>query len=237
MTADATKRKVDFASAREALRGPHPILQVVLDQWVRGFLAAYPHGTVVELGAGLSTRFERIDNGTVTWIDLDLPDVVDLRRRYVSESARRTFLGASLLDPSWPSQVKARASGPYFFVTEGVVMHLAEQQVRGLLALIADAFPGGGLAMDALTPSRVDHQRDDGAPASGRFRWGVADLVEVTGWDSRMEVADSVRFPEAARRFPHQVPTLHRLVAAVGRRVAPHKTACYQAGRIEFASI
>jgi len=61
------------------------LLSVVLrtamfDEWVRAFLRRNPEGTVVEIGAGLNTRFERVDNGKVHWFDLDLPRVIDLRR-------------------------------------------------------------------------------------------------------------------------------------------------------------
>ena len=44
---------------------------LTFDWWVRQFLAGYPGGTVVELGTGLGTRFERTDNGSVHWIDLE----------------------------------------------------------------------------------------------------------------------------------------------------------------------
>ena len=37
---------------------------------------------MVELGTGLNTRFERTDNGTAHWIDLDLPDTIALRRQF-----------------------------------------------------------------------------------------------------------------------------------------------------------
>jgi O-methyltransferase involved in polyketide biosynthesis len=34
------------------------------DEWVKGFLSRHPEGTVVEIGAGLNTRFEtRGDRG------------------------------------------------------------------------------------------------------------------------------------------------------------------------------
>jgi hypothetical protein len=53
----------------------------IIDFWVREFLAAHPAATVVELGTGLNTRFERVDNGQVHWFDLDLPDTIELRRK------------------------------------------------------------------------------------------------------------------------------------------------------------
>jgi O-methyltransferase involved in polyketide biosynthesis len=36
----------------------------ILDGWVRRFIAQHPTATVVELGTGLNTRFDRLDNGT-----------------------------------------------------------------------------------------------------------------------------------------------------------------------------
>ncbi len=59
----------------------------ILDAWVRAFLAGHPAGTVVEIGTGLNTRFERVDNGQSGWIDLDLPDVIELRRRFFADSS------------------------------------------------------------------------------------------------------------------------------------------------------
>lgn len=57
---------------------------LVFDWWVRQFLAEHPNGTVVELGTGLNTRFERTDNGSVHWVDLDLPDTIAADDRRVA---------------------------------------------------------------------------------------------------------------------------------------------------------
>jgi O-methyltransferase involved in polyketide biosynthesis len=59
---------------------------------VADFLRRHPDGTVVEIGCGLNTRFERLDNGRVHWFDLDLPDSIELRRRFFTDSERRTAL-------------------------------------------------------------------------------------------------------------------------------------------------
>lgn len=63
------------------------------DDWARDFIRRHPEGTVVEIGAGLNTRFERLDNGAVHWFDLDLPDTVALRRKFFADSERRATLG------------------------------------------------------------------------------------------------------------------------------------------------
>ncbi|MEM6795498.1 MAG: hypothetical protein AAF725_16085, partial [Acidobacteriota bacterium] len=47
----------------------------VYDGLVSRWMAEHPGGFVVELGCGLNTRFERVDDGRVRWRDLDVPDV------------------------------------------------------------------------------------------------------------------------------------------------------------------
>ncbi len=78
-------RSIDYDAAKYG-RGAGGFVTVlrtaIIDFWVRAFLAAHPAATVVELGTGLNTRFERVDNGQVHWFDLDLPDTIDLRRTF-----------------------------------------------------------------------------------------------------------------------------------------------------------
>src|SRR6185437_5030046 len=146
---------IDFnAAAYQA--GPRFIVVIrtmILDWWVRQFLAAHSGGTVVELGTGLNTRFERTDNGSVHWIDLDLPDTIELRRRFFTDTDRHRMLSASLLDEDWLPEVEA-LPGPYFFVADGVLPYLTEDEVTGVLARLAARFPGSKLAFDSY-PRRV----------------------------------------------------------------------------------
>jgi O-methyltransferase involved in polyketide biosynthesis len=82
---------------------------MIFDGWVSDFLTAHPGGTVVELGTGLNTRFERVGTDQAHWIDLDLPDTIELRRRFFADSDRRRMLAASVLDQDWlPAVQEAR---------------------------------------------------------------------------------------------------------------------------------
>jgi O-methyltransferase involved in polyketide biosynthesis len=69
------------------------------DRHARDFLARHPEAVVVHIGCGLDTRFERLDNGRVEWYDLDLPDVIELRRKLIGgEGERYHLLACSVLD-------------------------------------------------------------------------------------------------------------------------------------------
>jgi O-methyltransferase involved in polyketide biosynthesis len=159
----------DIATFQTPMRFIVLIRTMILDWWVREFLAEHPAGTVVELGTGLNTRFERTDNGSVHWIDLDLPDTIELRRRYFADTGRRRMLAASLLEEDWLSEVQS-LPGPYFFVSDGVLVYLREDEAAGALARIATRFPGSRLAFDTypLATFKWEHKM---AAKRGLARW------------------------------------------------------------------
>eukprot|EP00971_Amphidinium_carterae_P106249 2104295-Amphidinium_carterae.1 len=104
-----------------------------MDEDVMMFLKKYPTGTVVEVGCGLNTRYERIDNGQATWIDIDLPDAIELRKKYFTynpEDSRRKMIGASIVEEDkWLPALEA-APQPVCFVSEAAIIYVDEAHVR-----------------------------------------------------------------------------------------------------------
>lgn len=159
----------------------------IFDRWISRWLAENPTGTVVEVGAGLNTRHERLDNGTARWIELDLPDAVDLRRRFFADTDRRTILAASILDTdTWLPVVEA-GDGPFFFAAEAVLIYLEPGDVADVIATIGTRFPGSALALDTWTSWMADHQRDHDTigDMEAEFRWFCDDpaRLDVPGVD------------------------------------------------------
>ncbi|WP_239476717.1 hypothetical protein [Nocardia arizonensis] len=52
----------DFGKFRRPTLAGAVLRASMFDEYVRGFLRKHPDGTVVDLGCGLSTRFDRLDN-------------------------------------------------------------------------------------------------------------------------------------------------------------------------------
>ena len=169
-------QSIDYDAAKygRGVGGSVTVLRTaIIDFWVRSFLAAHPAATVVELGTGLNTRFERVDNGQVHWFDLDLPDTIDLRRNFFADTGRRRMIAASALDEDWLSAV-ARSRGPYFFVADGVLVYLPEDQVMATLARMAERFPGALLALDTYPKQTFDRQHRLAARKGIDARWAWA---------------------------------------------------------------
>src|SRR3989304_4690532 len=72
-----------------------------LDRYAQDFLSRQADGIVVDIGCGLDTRPERIDNGQNLWYGLDLPGVIELRRKLLPEGARQRLVARPLLDFGW----------------------------------------------------------------------------------------------------------------------------------------
>jgi O-methyltransferase involved in polyketide biosynthesis len=185
---------------------------VIFDWWVREFLAEHPAGTVVELGTGLNTRFERTDSGAVHWIDLDLPDTIELRRRFFADTGRRRMIAASLLDEDWMDAVR-RSPEPYFFVCEGVLVYLKEEDVTQTLTRIARRFPGAALAFDTYSRRTFKEQHKTAARRGMAARWGWAcddpRTLERFGL-TLVETATITRPPRGLR--PHLPPRYRYLL-------------------------
>jgi O-methyltransferase involved in polyketide biosynthesis len=181
----------------------------IFDFWVRRFLAAHPAGTVVELGTGLNTRFERVDNGQVHWLDLDLPDTIELRRTFFADTARRRMVAASVLDEDWLPEV-ARSQGPFFFVAEGVLVYLPEDQVTATLARIAGRFPGALVALDTYPKRTFDQQHRLAARKGIAARWAWACDDPRSLERSGLEVRQSATVTRPPRDMRAQLPARYR---------------------------
>jgi O-methyltransferase involved in polyketide biosynthesis len=177
----------------------------IMDEWVRSFTDASPGGTVIEIGTGLNTRFERTDNGKVNWIDLDLPDTLALRRSFFAdaytETGRRRMLAASVLDDGWLDQV-ASCPGPYFFVAEGVLVYLPLPEVRRALAGLARRFPDALVALDVYPDRSVRWQHKmaarRGIPAL--FAWSLDDPASLAPEHLTLVESAAVTRPQPSLR-------------------------------------
>ena len=70
----------------------------ILDAGTEIFIRRHPRAVVINLGAGLSTRFSRLDNGSIHWVEVDLPDVIALRRLFFRETRRYRCVAGSVTD-------------------------------------------------------------------------------------------------------------------------------------------
>jgi len=182
------------------------------DRFALDFLSRHPDAVVVHIGCGLDTRFERVcseqpDNGQVEWYDLDLPDVIELRRKLVGgEGVRHHFLACSVLDSAWLDTVSAHRQRPFLFLAEGVFMYFEEAQVKSLVLTLRDRFPGAELVFDAFSPfMRWAHNNKVARTKVGvPLHWALKHSQDLERWSAASPTGAGIRLLD--ERFPFQYP-------------------------------
>jgi O-methyltransferase involved in polyketide biosynthesis len=185
----ALVKQMDCDFSRFKLHG-HDEVAVILrmrefDHHVRQFLTRNPQAVVVHIGCGLDTRFERVDNGKVEWFDLDLPDVIELRKTLIGgEKPRYHLLSGSAFDKLWLDALIDYHQRPFLFLAEGVLPYFETAQVKSLLLTLRDHFPGAELVCDAHTPFVIwaDNLQLAFAKINARLRWGLKHGKDVESW-------------------------------------------------------
>jgi O-methyltransferase involved in polyketide biosynthesis len=164
------------------------------DDKIKAYIAKHPHASVVNIGAGLDTTFYRVDNGSIHWYDLDLPNVIAIRKQLIPETDRTTYIAKSLFESRWYPDIKLAKDG-VLLMAAGVLFYFEEFQVRHFFSLLADNLPGGEIVFDALPKLGVFFSNWSVRKAGMKgatVKWTLKDVTKITKWDKRITVIDQL---------------------------------------------
>jgi methyltransferase (TIGR00027 family) len=169
------------------------------DRYCKEFLHRDPSGVIVELGCGLSSRFFRIDTKPVEWYDLDLPEVIAIRKRFMQETDRCKMIASSVLDYQWMDQLSSPGLH-VLFIAEGLLMYLYEEEVKSLVLELQKRFPGCELVcevqntfvINALKKERWKRkfQKDHHLGSEAAMHFGIADGTVLESWGPGIRFLD-----------------------------------------------
>jgi O-methyltransferase involved in polyketide biosynthesis len=158
----------------------------LLDEGTTEFICKHPKAIVINLGAGLSTRFSRLDNGTIRWYEVDLPEVIGLRRLFFRETKRYRFVSGSVTEPSTLERI-ATGRQPVLILAEGLFMYFPEEDVRSVFEKLSRRFPGAEILLEMLAPCALGMGKYD--PCLSKiaggcldFRWALEDCRAMESW-------------------------------------------------------
>ncbi len=159
---------------------------VIFDNLTRNFIKIHPEGIVVSLGSGLDFRHERLDNGKIVWIDVDVPEVTALRIAFFPETSRHYSISSSILDFSWMNKIPKGL--PVFFIAEGLLVYFTPNEVKSILSSISRIFKGSEMILDAYNHWYINAAKGS-SPSPflnkmyGMWKWGMDDWHEIEAFE------------------------------------------------------
>lgn len=188
------------------------------DMIARNVAKAQPDSPIIQLGVGLDSRVKRVPCGN-PWYDLDLPEVIDLRRRYFQEDERYHMIAAPALPADWLEQLPDGAPTALVLM-EGLSMYLSEEDMRSLLRALGERYEDVLVVFDAYSraAARLSALKNPVNAVKAKIDFAMDDpqqlIRDLPGWG--FEVNDIIR-PEEIDRLKGLDRLRFRFMGRFGR--------------------
>ena len=142
------KRRYEGIQARDAKAGVRRVM--AFDRLANRFIADNPNCTVINLACGFDTRFWRIENKKCKYIEIDLPEVIKLKKEMLQDHLGYEVMGSSVLEPSWIDEVTINGNTDFLLIAEGLFMWFPEREAIRLFKEIGEKFYRSQLVLDMV---------------------------------------------------------------------------------------
>ena len=168
------------------------------DAMTNEFISNNPGCLVVNLGCGFDTRYWRINHDQCEYVELDLPELIEMKREVLKGRLAYDTLGASVLEHSWMDTVNRQGSGKAPLLAEGLFMYLPKSDVVALFGAIAERFRGSRMVFEVVTESYtrgiwkrivvMKMGRQLGYDAGSSYQFGIHNAREVESYGEGLRV-------------------------------------------------
>ena len=146
---------------------------IVLDEMVGKYLTKHPKTVVVNIACGMDTRCYRMKGKYLRWYNVDLPETMEVRERFLTEDGPIYQIAKSAMDASYIDDITYEGED-VLVVIEGLSMYLKEADIRQILAIIDQAFPKAMVLIEVMSPFVVKHVKEKSIEGSNaQFTWGI----------------------------------------------------------------
>lgn len=170
------KLDYDFSLAdKDAAMGSGVIARtIILDKVVSEFLEKHPNTIVVNIACGLDTRCYRNEGKYSKWYNIDLPDTIAVREKFMEEAGPHIYQYAeSAMEEAWAEKIDYGGED-VLVIIEGLTMYLSLQDVQKIFQIIDKKFPKATVLVETMNPFMVKNIKEKSIDKSGaKFTWGV----------------------------------------------------------------
>lgn len=132
----------EFGSLEAAMR------QLDIMWEIKEYLKKYPKATIVNLGCGLDETGKSCDNGLCHIVNVDFPDVIEVRNKLTAVQEREKNIACDLNDYLWMDEVDG-SNGVILFAA-GVFHYFKREEVKKMVLELSKRYPKGCIIFDSV---------------------------------------------------------------------------------------
>ncbi len=168
---------------------------------LKRLVGKYPEGLYINLGCGFDDKFSQVDNGKLTWFDVDLPDQIAVRRKVYEDRERCTMLAGSALDGAWTKELPK--NDMTIVIMEGVLEYFSKDQVKTCLKMLCDSFAHGYLLAELHSPILEKHGKfhDAVKNTNANFGWGTRSGKEYLALEPRLNYVSEKSYNDEMKKY------------------------------------
>ena len=175
---------------------------IMIDRTVNKLLEKFPDANVVSFGCGFDNRFSRVDNGRISWYDVDLPDSITARRKAYPDRDRVTMIPGNALEREWTENIpKDRMT---IVIAEGFFMYFTREETEQILNNITESFPKGFLLaemMGKFAAGDKGKHHDTVKSTNAQFKWGTDSAEEFLELSDKLSLVREDSFNVEMQHF------------------------------------
>jgi O-methyltransferase involved in polyketide biosynthesis len=194
----------------------------IIDNSINEFLFNNPNALIINMGCGLDSKFFRLDNGKMQWLDVDLKEVIDIKRIFFQETDRYRMLSASILDEEWIDKIPREKGQPLMIISEGTLYFFQLNEVRRLIDRLVDRFPYVEFLIEVMGSWHQGkiHPAFASLGINLKFAWGIDDYSIFEKWNAKLKLSKSMNLFDYNRdRLSKKIRLLTWLWPGLKRRL------------------
>jgi O-methyltransferase involved in polyketide biosynthesis len=194
-----------------------------IDRFVEAFIAQYPNAVIINLASGLCTRYFRVNAAQIDWYEVDFPEVIELRRRFLSESEHYRFVASSVLESEWMGRIQRNVDRPLLIIMEGLTMYLTEEENRTLIQNIRHCFAPVEMIFDVHSRGYASSIKTTDAVTrtSAVLKSGLDQAKEIETWTPGIKIISETSLSEKLALYPQRLPWWIRPIRHLLFRLQP----------------
>jgi len=195
------KRKLPFVLTRHiALRARK------YDLYTRTFLDQNPSGLVVSLGCGFDTRYWRISTKSWRYIEVDLPEVVEIKKYISSDNLPYLMIASSAEEDKWINEILAIQNRNVLLLAEGLFMYLPQHEVENIFTKLSESFSNSWIVFEVvnkkytkgiwkkIVAAKMRHAL--GTDAGSSYDFGIYDARDIESYGNNIKVTEEWSYLE-----------------------------------------